>query len=191
MNESLRSRLRRVALNLHPAYWGTGARLTYLADDVREARIELPLTWRSRNAAGALSGGSVLGAVDPVYTLMLMRALGPAYRVRDTAATIRFRSPTREPLYARIRLRGRDLDAIREELATAPATERVYATALTDRDGTVHATVEKRVQIRRARAVAAAPDVAAEALRVSLPGGSVTMPAGPPQTDPPGSFRRG
>lgn len=40
MAESLTSRLGRWAFNLFPAYWCTGARITYLADDFREVRIE-------------------------------------------------------------------------------------------------------------------------------------------------------
>lgn len=176
MQESLRSRLRRFVLNHHPAYWGTGARLTYLADDYREIRLRLPLTWRTRTVGGTLLGGSMFGAVDPVYTLMLMRALGPEYRVWDKAATIRFRKPGRETLYATFRLRERDLDAIRTELETGSATERVYTIDLVNREGAVHASVEKRLHIQRVRAVAAneatAPDGEGDAYPVPLPEGA-------------------
>jgi len=59
-------------------------------------RIRLPLIWRTRNYVGTIFGGSLYGAVDPIYMIMLIKALGPDYIVWDKAATIRFLRPGRE-----------------------------------------------------------------------------------------------
>jgi acyl-coenzyme A thioesterase PaaI-like protein len=149
MNESLRTRLLRLRLNAHPAYWGTGARLTYLADDFREVRLKLPLTWRTRNLVGTLFGGSMFATLDPIYMVMLMRNLGPEYVVWDKAATIRFLKPGREALYARCRLSAAEIDSIRAELETEASTERTYVAELKSREGVVHAVVEKTLHFRR------------------------------------------
>src|SRR6059036_2568352 len=69
MPESLRTKLARGGFNLFPAYRGTGARITYIADDYREVRIDLPLSWRTRNYVGTIFGGSMYAAVDPVYMI--------------------------------------------------------------------------------------------------------------------------
>src|SRR5437867_3171750 len=100
MPESFASRLLRWKFNLFPAYRGTGARITYVADDFSEMRVCLPLSWRTRNAVGTIFGGSMYGAVDPVYMIMLMRLLGSGFIVWDKAAEIRFRKPGRATLYA-------------------------------------------------------------------------------------------
>jgi hypothetical protein len=141
-------RLTRLWFNLYPAYWGTGAQITYIADDFREMHLKLPLTWRTRNLVGTLFGGSMFGALDPIYMVMLMRTLGPAYVVWDKAATIRFLKPGRDTLYAHFQLSKAELDGIRSKLAAAPAIERTYAAKLVDRAGTVHAVVEKTLHIR-------------------------------------------
>ena len=73
MPESMRSRLARWGFNVFPAYWGTGARVTYIADDYREMHVRLPLTWRTRNYVGTIFGGSMYAAIDPVYMIMLMK----------------------------------------------------------------------------------------------------------------------
>jgi len=138
-----------MVLNAHPAYWGTGGRLTYVADDYHEIRLKLPLTWRTRNVVGTLFGGSMFGAVDPVYMLMLMRILGSEYIVWDTEATIRFRKPGRETLYARFQVDEEDIERLRVELETAASTERTYTVDLVNRDGVVHASIEKSIYIRR------------------------------------------
>jgi hypothetical protein len=49
---------------------------------------------------GSIFGGSMNGAVDPVYMMMLIKALGNDYVVWDKAALIHFKKPGRTPLYA-------------------------------------------------------------------------------------------
>jgi hypothetical protein len=149
MPESFRTRLLRLGFNWFPAYRGTGGRITYIARDWREIRVRLPLSLRTRNYVGTLFGGSMYGAVDPIYMVMLIRALGPGYVVWDKAASIRFRRPGRTTLFARFVLDDGELDAIREALRTAPTVDRVYTVELADAEGVVHATVEKTIHVRR------------------------------------------
>mgnify|MGYP006280391747 CR=1 FL=1 len=149
MSESLGSRLRRWAFNLFPAYWCTGARITYLADDFREVRIRLPLTWRTRNYVGTIFGGSMYAAVDPVYMLMLIKNLGSDYEVWDKSASIRFRKPGRGTLRARFLLPEEEIVDIRRTLEEEPTTDRTYTVDLEGEDGEVHATVEKVVHVRK------------------------------------------
>ena len=149
MAESLKTQLMRWGFNLFPAYRGTGARITYIADDWREIRIKVPLNWRTRNYVGTIFGGSLYGAVDPVYMIMLIKLLGPDYVVWDKAAVIRFKRPGRSTLYACFRLDEQEIEGIKTELTREPSVDRVYHVNLTDRDGVVHASIEKTIHIRR------------------------------------------
>lgn len=149
MPESARTRMLRWGFNLFPAYRATGARVEYVAHDFREVRIRLPLKLRTRNYVGTIFGGSMYGAVDPVYMLMLIRTLGPEYVVWDKSASIRFRRPGRSTLFARFTLDEAELDAIRAATADGSSTDRVYRVELVDAAGTVHAEVEKTLYVRR------------------------------------------
>lgn len=149
MPESLRTRIQRLGFNWFPAYRGTGGRITYIAADWREIRIRLPLNLRTRNYVGTIFGGSMYGAVDPIYMVMLIRCLGPEYVVWDKAASIRFRRPGRATLHARFVLDEAELDAVRAALAGAPAIDRTYRVELADAEGVVHAVIEKVIHIRR------------------------------------------
>jgi acyl-coenzyme A thioesterase PaaI-like protein len=139
----------RWGFNWFPAYRGTGARVTYIAADWREVRVRLPLSRRTRNYVGTIFGGSLYGAVDPMYMIMLIRLLGPAYTVWDKAATIRFLKPGRSTLTARFVVDEAETDAIRRILETAPSVDRVYQVELIDADGVPHAAVSKTVYIRK------------------------------------------
>ena len=149
MPESWASRRMRWGFNLFPAFRGTGARITYIAGDFREARVELPLSWRTRNYVGTIFGGSLYGAVDPMYMILLIKVLGPGYTVWDKAATIRFVKPGRSRLYARFLLEEAEIQTIRSLTEAAPSVDRVYRVELKDAAGVVHATVDKTVYIRR------------------------------------------
>jgi acyl-coenzyme A thioesterase PaaI-like protein len=147
--ESWQTRLTRWVYNWFPAYRRTGARLSYIASDWSEVRIRLPLTWRTRNYVGTMFGGSMYGAVDPVYMMMLIRTLGPGYQVWDKAATIQFLRPGREPLYATFRLAPDEVTALRAEVDRAGRAEREFAVELVSTSGAVHARCQKVLSVRR------------------------------------------
>jgi acyl-coenzyme A thioesterase PaaI-like protein len=149
VTESVRTKLQRWGFNLFPAYRATGARIVYIDRDFREVRVKLPLSWRTRNYVGTIFGGSMYGAVDPVYMIMLIKRLGPGYVVWDKSASIRFRRPGRDTLHATFLLEDTELEAIRSALETDESVERAYTVELVDGEGTVHAVVDKVIYIRR------------------------------------------
>lgn len=109
-----------------------------------EVRVTVPLSWRTRNYVGTIYGGSLYGAVDPIYMLMLMRCLGPGYTVWDKAAGIRFRRPGRTRLFATFLIEPSLLDDIREELTRVP---KQFTVELKDAAGEVHTIVEKTIHV--------------------------------------------
>ena len=141
----------RLLFNFWPCYWGTGGRITRISQDWREIDVEIPLRLRTRNYVGTIFGGSMYGAVDPIYMLMLIRALGPDYVVWDKAATIRFKKPGRGTLRTTCRVTEEELDAIRGALADKESVERTYVIELASGDGTVHAVVEKLIYVAKRR----------------------------------------
>ena len=149
MAESWSTRVARWRFNLFPAYWGTGARVTYIAGDWQEIRVTLPLSWRTRNYVGTIFGGSLYGATDPFYMIILIKLLGSQYTVWDKAAAIRFRRPGRSTLEAQFLMTTEIVASIRAELVQVSKVDRVFSVELRSADGTVHAVVEKTIHISR------------------------------------------
>jgi len=143
------NKLRCWSFHFFACYRGTGARLRYVAPDWSEIRLHLPLSWRTRNYVGTIFGGSIYAAVDPIYMLMLMRRLGPDFIVWDKAATIQFKKPGRETLRAQFVIGDEELRAIRAALESQRSVDRTYTVELTDTLGTICATVEKIIYIRK------------------------------------------
>jgi hypothetical protein len=145
----MRTRLMRWGFNFFPAYRGTGARVLYIASDWREVRIRIPLSWRTRNYVGTIFGGSMYGAIDPIYMLMLIKILGPDYVVWDKTASIRFRRPGRGTLFSTFRVSDDDVAEIKNGVATAGKFEKEYVVQITDSAGEVHAICQKIIHISR------------------------------------------
>ena len=157
MPESWRSRITRWGFNWFPAYRGTGARLTYVASDWREVRLRIPLSFGTRNYVGTIFGGSMFGALDPVYMIMLIKVLGPGCVVWNKSASIRFLRPGRETLYAKFVLDDAELEAIRSGLESSGRIERTYEVELANAAGVVHATSQQVISIRRREPAGSAP----------------------------------
>jgi hypothetical protein len=88
-------------------------------------------------------------AVDPIYVVMLIRGLGKNDLVWDNAASIQFKKPRRETLHARFVVTDEELVAIRAGLETQRSIDRTYWIELKDPSGTVCATVESLIHIRK------------------------------------------
>jgi acyl-coenzyme A thioesterase PaaI-like protein len=146
--ENLRTRLTRHTYNFWPCYRGTGARIVFISSDFRTVRIRLPLSLKTRNYVGTIFGGSMFAATDPLLMIMLMRNLGPGYKVWDKASTIRYLKPGRETLFAEFVITEQELDQIRQELQSQRSLDRIYQVELKTAAGEVCAQVEKTIYIR-------------------------------------------
>ena len=135
--------------NFFPAYRGTGGRVVYIADDFHEVRVKLPLNWRTRNYVGTIYGGSIYASVDPIYMLMLIHILGPEYVVWDKAAKIRFKKPGKDTLYVDFQLSQEEIGEIKKLAETERSVDRIYKLELKDKNGVVHAFIEKTLYIAK------------------------------------------
>ncbi|CAH0344045.1 DUF4442 domain-containing protein [Bacillus sp. CECT 9360] len=149
MSESLYTKIFKLGFNLFPAFRGTGGRITYIASDFSEIRLKLPLNWRTKNYVRTIYGGSMYGAIDPVYMLMLLKTLGTDYIVWDKAASIRFKKPGRTTLFATFTLTADELQTIKRELEEQLKIDRIYTVHLVDKEGNIYATAEKTMHIRK------------------------------------------
>jgi acyl-coenzyme A thioesterase PaaI-like protein len=147
--ESLRTRFWRHVFNLFPAYRGTGGRVRYVAEDWSRVQVVIPRNWRTRNLVGTTFGGSIYGAVDPIYMVMLKRRLGSAFTVWDKSAAIEFHEPGESALYADFRLPTAEVREIRSSLDRGESMDREYEIEVVDENGVVHATCEKTLYVRR------------------------------------------
>src|SRR5262249_17195100 len=131
------------------AFRATGARVTWIAEDLRAIRIKLPLNLKTKNIYGTLFGGSMYAATDPLYAILIKVGLGPGYIIWDKVGAIRYKKPGRSTLYAECRGTDAELAALKAQLDTLPSVDVEREIELVDESGVVHAVVRKTIYVAR------------------------------------------
>lgn len=140
--------LRRL-INLWPPFLFTGIACTRLSADYREADVQLRLRWYNRNYVGTHFGGSLFAMTDPWYMLLLLKRLGPDYRVWDRHAAIEFIAPGRGTVRAQFRLDDATLNEIVERTADGEKYLPEFTINVVDERGELVARVRKTLYVRR------------------------------------------
>ncbi len=141
--ESRKTRLRRLYFNFFPAYRSTGARVTFISSDYTEIHIKLRLYWRTKNYVGTVFGGSIFGALDPIYMVQLLNILGKDYVVWDKEAKIKFLKPINKTVFARFLITEELLEEIRDEVSSNKKMHITLPVSFVDTQGKIYAAVEK------------------------------------------------
>ena len=145
--ESLYTRFYRIGFNLFPAYRRTSGRICFISHDWKEIHVRLGLSWKTRNYVGTVFGGSIYGALDPIFMIQLIKILGDDFIVWDKAANIKFIKPIKKKVFARFII----TDEIIEDIISKIKTNKRYTVDLTtnfqDEKGIVYAEVIKNLYI--------------------------------------------
>lgn len=145
--ENFKSIVYRIGFNFFPAYRRTGGRIYFLSEDWRDIHISLSLTWKTKNYVGSVFGGSIYGALDPIYMIQLINILGKDYVVWDKAAAIKFLKPIRENVFARFLISDQILSEIRSKVETDKKCTIDLVTDFQDENGIKYAEVTKTLYI--------------------------------------------
>jgi acyl-coenzyme A thioesterase PaaI-like protein len=139
----------RLGMNLWPPFVGAGIHVLSIAPDYRRVSVRLRLGLLNRNYFGTQYGGSLFSMTDPFYALMLLHNLPRGYLVWDRAARIDFKTPGRGDVFADFALDAARIAEVLAATADGAKYEPTWPVDVVDAAGTVVATVEKTLYIRR------------------------------------------
>jgi acyl-coenzyme A thioesterase PaaI-like protein len=135
--------------NLWPPFRGMGVKVREISPDFRHAVVELRMKLLNRNYVGSHFGGSIYAMTDPFYMVMMMNNLGRDYVVWDKMGTVKYLKPGLGTLTAEFIVTQAMVDEAIAKTSEGGKFEPTYAIELKDREGTVVATVEKTLYIRK------------------------------------------
>jgi len=135
-------------MHLWPPLWFTGISFEHISPDFRRIRIAMALRFYNKNLHGIQYGGNLYSMTDPCHIMMVLRNLGPDYRVLDKGAKIEFIKPGTSKVTADCIITEEDLADIKEKTASNKKYFKDFSVDITDERGDVVATVVKTVYIR-------------------------------------------
>ena len=136
-------------MNIWPSYRGSGGKVLYISKDFKHVKIKIPKRFKTRNYVGTIYGGSMYGAIDPIYMLMLIQILGKDYIVWDRSAEIKYIKPGTEHLCADCIVTDENIKRIKEHLENEPKLEMDFKIELKGKSGKLYAIINKRIHIRK------------------------------------------
>lgn len=142
-----RGRIFKLGFNLFPGFRRTGARMIEASDDFHYTKIKLPLNYKTRNYVGTIYGGALYSCVDGIYMVQLINILGKDYVVWDKSASIRFKRPGNQTLYAEFLITKEFIAQIKSEIQELKEKDYTLKVDLVDVEGKVYAEVEKVLYI--------------------------------------------
>lgn len=131
------STLFKVGFNLSPMYRRSTARIIYVADDLKNVTVKIPLSYKNKNYVGSIFGGSLFAAVDPIPMIQLMYLLEEKYIVWDKSAQIRFKRPAREHVYATFEFTKEEIKEIIQKVQANKEIEHPKITYITNKTGDI------------------------------------------------------
>lgn len=138
----------KVGFNLSPMYRRSTGRVTHVSPDLKEVTIRLKRSWKNKNYVNSIFGGSLFSAVDPIPMVQLINLIGEDYVVWDKGASIAFKKPAKETLYASFVFTKDELKEITDLVSNSNEIEITKTTKLTNQDKTVtFCEVEKTLYI--------------------------------------------
>lgn len=111
------STIYKYGFNWSPMYRRSTGRLVEVSDDLHYVKIQIKLSWKNRNYAGSLFGGSMLAATDPIYMIQLIQILGDDYVVWDKAVTANYKRPGKGVLSGDFVFSAEEITAIKKKVA--------------------------------------------------------------------------
>lgn len=143
-----KNKLFKYGFNLSPMYRRSTARITEVSKDLLTIKIKLPISYKNRNYANSIFGGSLFSSVDPIPMVQLINIIGDNYVVWDKSAEIYFKKPAKENLYAEFTFTEDEINEIKNKVEKDNEIEIIKTTSLTDKQKSkVYCEVRKTIYI--------------------------------------------
>ncbi|MGH8765883.1 MAG: DUF4442 domain-containing protein [Burkholderiales bacterium] len=142
------ARQMRKGMGWWPPFLGAGIRVRSMAEDFREAIVEMKLGRLNRNYFGTHFGGSLYAMTDPFFAIMLFRNLGDDYLIWDKSGSIEYIAPGRGTVSAHFSLTEQRLAEIRAQAAGGDKVLPDFEVYVKDEAGVVVARVRKVLYVR-------------------------------------------
>ncbi len=99
--ETLKMWWLRLRLNLLPAYFRTGGKITYISPEMNEIHVKFPAKWHTKGFGGILQGNTIYGAAEPIYSMILHQLLGKDYVIFNRKSEITYKKPAKTEVFAK------------------------------------------------------------------------------------------
>ena len=133
--------------NLSPMYRRSTGRVTNVTEGFWKVDIKIPISYKNRNYAGTIFGGSLFSATDPIFMVQLVQIIGSAYIVWDKSSVVKFKRPANQDVFASFAFEEEEVAEIKRQVASKGEVELVKPVQITNIEGTVFCQIDKTIYV--------------------------------------------
>ncbi len=133
--------------NWSPMYRRSTGKVIEVSDDLHYVKVKIPISFKNRNYVGSIFGGSLFSATDPIYMIQLLNILGEDYVVWDKAATINYKRPARENVFAEFIFSNEEIEKIKKDVVDNNEIDILKKLNLISKSGAIISELEKTIYI--------------------------------------------
>lgn len=133
--------------NISPMYRRSTGKVVSVSKDFKRVEVKIPISYKNRNYAGTIFGGSLFAATDPIFMVQLIQVLGTDYIVWDKSSVVRFKRPAVSNAYALFELEDHEIGQLKADVATQKEIDLVKTIQLKSREEKVFCEIEKTIYV--------------------------------------------
>ncbi|CAM1349789.1 PaaI family thioesterase [Tenacibaculum crassostreae] len=123
--------------NISPMYRRSTGKIHAVSDDLLQAQVKIPISYKNKNYVGSIFGGSLFSATDPVFMIQLMHILGNDYVVWDKEANIKFKRPAIQDGYVDFIFTEEEIAEIKSRVVAEKEIDLIKEIKITNKDASV------------------------------------------------------
>ena len=133
--------------NWSPMYRRSTGKVIQVSEDLLYVKIKIDISWKNKNYVGSIFGGSLFSATDPIYMIQLLNILKEDYVVWDKEATIKYKRPAKETVFAEFVFTKNDIETIKNEVSKKGEFNLIKTPNIVTKNDVVIAELHKTIYI--------------------------------------------
>ncbi len=140
-------KLFKLFFNASPMYRRSTGRVVSVSEGFWVVEVKIPLSYKNRNYAGTMFGGSMFSATDPIYMVQLIQIIGTDYIVWDKSSMVKFKRPANSDAFVTFQFKKEEIRALKEKVSSDKEVEIVKTVLIKDKEGRVFCEIEKTIYV--------------------------------------------
>ena len=140
-------KLFKLFFNASPMYRRSTGRVVSVSDGFWKVEVKIPLTYKNRNYAGTIFGGSMFSATDPIYMVQLIQIIGTDYIVWDKSSVVKFKRPANADAFVTFEFSEAEVANLKQQVAQEKEVEVRKLVELKGKEGQLFCEIEKVIYV--------------------------------------------
>lgn len=128
-------------------YRRSTGKVVSVSDGFWKVEVKIPLTYKNRNYAGTMFGGSMFSATDPIYMVQLIQIIGTDYIVWDKSSEVKFKRPANADAFVTFEFSEVEIAYLKQQVAQEKEVEVRKLVELKSKEGKVFCEIEKVIYV--------------------------------------------